>query len=141
GRWLAFSAATTRLTSTIHLFDTSNRRVHPLGPPRFQDVSPTFDPSGRHLAFLSGRVFDPVADAHFHDHGFPRAVVPMVIPLASDAWSPFAVENRPPKPPGGGGGGNAETPASEPVEFDPATLMDRAQVVPVPPGRVSQLAF
>src|SRR5690606_6074324 len=62
-------------------------------------------------------------------------------PLASDAWSPFAVENRPPKPPGGGGGGNAETPASEPVEFDPATLMDRAQVVPVPPGRVSQLAF
>jgi tricorn protease len=138
GRWLAFSAATTRLTSTIHLYDTSNRRLHPIGPARFRDVSPRFDPTGRFLAFLSGRVFDPVPDGHFHDHGFPRAFVPMVIPLADDAFSPFAVENRTPRPPGGG---NGESNESDTVDFDPADLGHRAQVVPVAPGPISHLAF
>jgi tricorn protease len=142
GRWLAFSAALTRLTSTIHLYDTSNRRVHALGPPRFRDTDPTFDPSGRHLAFLSGRVFDPVADGHFHDHGFPRAQVPMVIPLAADAPSPFALEQRAPKAPGGGSnnGKNGEE-KTDSVAFDPDELMSRAQVVPVPPGRMSRVAY
>ncbi len=138
GRWLAFSAATTRLTSTIHLYDTSKRRLHAIGPARFRDVSPRFDPTGRFLAFLSGRVFDPVPDGHFHDHGFPRVEVPMVIPLGDDAFSPFAVENRPPRPPGGG---NGESPEVDTVEFDPMDLSDRAQVVPVPPAQISQLAF
>lgn len=138
GRWLAFSAAVTRLTFTIHLYDTAKRRLHPLGPPRFRDVAPTFDPSGLYLAFLSGRVFDPVADGMFHDHGFPRAAVPMVIPLSG--FSPFALENRPAKPPGGGGN-NGEKASEESPDIEPATLMDRAQVVPVPPGRLTNLAF
>ncbi|MEX2653741.1 MAG: S41 family peptidase [Acidimicrobiia bacterium] len=139
GRWLAFSAAVTRVTSTIHLYDTSNRRVHPLGEPRFRDVSPRFDPTGRFLAFLSGRVFDPVPDGHFHDHGFTRVVVPMVVPLESGGFSPFATENRPPKAPGGSGNGDKAATVSVDVALD--GLMDRAQVVPVPPGHLSHLAY
>ena len=139
GRWLAFSAATTRLTSTIHLYDTSNRRLHPLGPPRFRDVTPRFDPSGRFLAFLSGRVFDPVADGHFHDFGFPRSVVPVVIPLEAGSFSPFATENRAPRAPGGGNNGDKSE--AEPADLAPEELMDRAQVAPVPPGRLSHLSF
>jgi tricorn protease len=139
GRWLAFSAALSRLTSTIHLYDTKNRRVHALGPPRFRDINPTFDPSGRYLAFLSGRVFDPVADGHFHDHGFPRPHVPMVIPLDADAPSPFALEHRAPKAPGGGNNNGDDN--ADPVEFDPDELIGRAQAVPVPPGRMSRVAF
>jgi tricorn protease len=138
GRWLAFAAATTRLTSTIHLYDSSQRRVHPLGEGMFSDVNPRFDPSGRYLAFLSGRVFDPVPDGHFHDHGFPRAVVPMVIPLDPVDPSPFAVEQRPARPPGSNNGEGSSTEAPEIV---PAELMDRVQVVPVPPGRITRLAF
>ncbi|HVR32871.1 MAG TPA: S41 family peptidase [Acidimicrobiia bacterium] len=138
GRWLAFSAAETRLTLTIHLYDTANRRVHALGPARFRDVEPRFDPTGRYLAFLSGRVFDPVADGHFHDHGFPRAEVPVVIPLDASAFSPFAVENRPARAPGST---NNDTSPGEKLDFDPADLMDRAQVAPVPPARMSHLAF
>ncbi|HSJ27086.1 MAG TPA: peptidase, partial [Acidimicrobiia bacterium] len=139
GRWLAFSAALTRLTSTIHLFDTANRKLHALGEPRFRDVSPCFDPSGRYLAFLSGRVFDPVADGHFHDHGFPRAVIPVVIPLEPGAYSPFSVENRMPRAPGGSNG--EEQKKEDPPAIEPGALMARAQVVPVPPGRLGSLAF
>ncbi|MFP5331112.1 MAG: S41 family peptidase, partial [Acidimicrobiia bacterium] len=138
GRWLAFSAAVTRLTATLHLHDTSNRKVHQLGEPRFRDTAPAFDPSGRYLAFVSARVFDPVADGHFHDHGFPRAAVPMVIPLDAADASPFAVESRIPKPPGAN---NGDKQAPEPAEIDPAGLIDRAQVVPVAPGRISHLRF
>jgi tricorn protease len=138
GRWLAFSSAETRLTSTIHLHDTSNRRTYRLGEPRFRDVQPRFDPGGRYLAFLSSRVFDPVADGHFHDHGFPRADVPMLIPLDSEAFSPFAVENRPHRPPGQPGNGDKQ-PEARPVDFDPTALIDRAQVVPVPSGRLTHL--
>ena len=139
GRWLAFSAAVSRLTLTLHLYDTSNRRLHQLGEPRFRDISPRFDPTGRYLAFLSGRVFDPVADGHFHDHGFPRAVVPMVIPLEDGAPSPFAVESRAPKPPGGNSNGDKKDP--EPADIDPSRLIERAQVVPVAPGRFDHLTF
>lgn len=137
GRWLAFSAPLTRLTSTLHLFDSTTRRVHQLGEPRFSDADPVFDPGGRFLAFLSARVFDPVADGHFHDHGFPRAVVPMVIPLGPGAFSPFAPENRPPRAPGPPPNGASDGPVD--IQLD--GLIDRAQVVPVQPGRHVRLAF
>ncbi|MDX1449858.1 MAG: PDZ domain-containing protein, partial [Acidimicrobiia bacterium] len=52
--------------------------------------------------------------------------------------SPFAVEARSPRPPGGN---NGEKKESDAPDVEPSELMARAQVVPVPPGRLGSLAF
>ena len=100
GKWLAFAAAVSRTTSNLFLHDIRTGETRQIGRPDFDDWAPTFDPEGRYLAFLSARVFDPVPDVHFHDYGFPRAALPMLIPLKADARSPFSVIARDPRPPG-----------------------------------------
>jgi tricorn protease len=100
GKWLAFAAAVSRTTTNLFLHDTRTGETRQIGRPDFDDWAPTFDPEGRYLAFLSARVFDPVPDVHFHDYGFPRAALPMLIPLKADARSPFSVIARDPRPPG-----------------------------------------
>lgn len=132
GRWLAFSAALTRTTSNLFLYDATTDRTHQIGRPEFRDWAPRFDPEGRYLMFLSTRTLDPVADQVFHDYGFPRATLPMLIPLRADQPSPFSSAHRSPQPPGGGGGGE-EGPT--PVEIDLEGLVERVQAFPVPLAR------
>jgi tricorn protease len=149
GRWLAFSAATTRTTRSVFLYDTRNRRMHTVGRPEFDDVLPAFDPDGRHLYFLSGRSFDPVADVHFHDYGFPLGYAPYLVTLQAGRPSPFDRAAQPPRPPGAPAAGNgsgepqasgkaaagatADTPAE--VEIDVDGLAERVVPFPLPPAR------
>ncbi len=132
GRWLAFAASETRTTMTLFLYDTTQRRLRRIGRGDTVDHSPTFDPSGRYLAFLSERVFDPVPDALFHDYGFPQATTPMLVPLLAEAPSPFDTAVRPPRAPGAAPPG---VPPPESVAIDLEGIADRAIAVPVPPGR------
>jgi tricorn protease len=144
GRWLAFSAATTRTTMNLFLYDTATRRLHQVGRPESVDHSPCFDQEGRYLQFLSARVFDPVPDSVFHDYGFPRSTVPMLIPLAASQPSPFRVAGREPRPPGAPPG--PPPPEPKPGDPPPAVTVDldglaaRAQAFPVPPARYVRVA-
>ncbi len=99
-RYLAFSSPTSRTTSNVFLYDTKDGVSQQIGEPEFEDWGPTFDPSGRYLGFLSVRAYEPMADQHFHDYGFPRAVMVMLVPLEPGSPSPFAAANRAPKAPG-----------------------------------------
>ena len=94
--------------------------------------------------FLSARVFDPVPDLHFHDYGFPRAALPMLIPLKADARSPFSVIARDPRPPGSAGATGATAPAlpaaagstrlpSCPANGEPTNRHDRNRPRPASP--------
>ncbi|MFN2465407.1 MAG: PDZ domain-containing protein [Candidatus Dormibacteria bacterium] len=116
GRWLAYSFPSTERTRSIRLFETSRSKVHQLTSARFVDFSPSWDPSGDHLFFLSARGFDPVAGGLFLEHGFPRTVKPYAMTLRADVRSPFV-----PLPRGMGdavpspspGAGEAPDPASK----------------------------
>ncbi|MGI8518951.1 MAG: S41 family peptidase, partial [Acidimicrobiia bacterium] len=99
-RYLAFSAPTSRNTSNVFLYDMSRAESHRIGEPVFEDWGPSFDPGGRYLSFLSVRSFEPIRDQHFHDYGFPRGVLAMLIPLDAGSPSPFATAHRVPRPPG-----------------------------------------
>ncbi len=132
-RYLAFSSPTSRTTSNVFLYDTKDGVSQQIGEPEFEDWGPTFDPSGRYLGFLSVRAYEPMADQHFHDYGFPRAVMVMLVPLEPGSPSPFAAANRAPKAPG------APPPASDtgeagPTGIDLGTLGDRVVAFPIPAG-------
>lgn len=130
GRWLAYSAAVTRTTMNLFLYDTESKKAHQIGRPEFVDHSPVFDPGGKYLFFLGGRVFEPVADAVFHDYGFPRATVPMAIPLTGDTPSPFDVTARTPRAPGS----TPEAPAETPTIIDLDGIGDRVVAFPLGAG-------
>ncbi len=104
GRWLAYGIHVTSSAATIHLFDTQRGKVHEITKPDFVDFSPSFDPDGKYLYFLSHRVFDPVYDNQYFALGFPRAVQPCLITLHKDTPSPFSDAARAPKSIAGGGG-------------------------------------
>jgi tricorn protease len=141
GRWLAFAAPESPGSCSIFLYDTAGRRLHRIGRNEFSDRRPSFDPSGAYLAFVSSRIFDPVADSVFHDHGFPQADVPMIVSLRSLAPSPLSVAQRSPRPPGAPGpgqnGNGAEGPDEVLIDFD--GIEARLQALPVAPGRIASL--
>lgn len=146
GRWLAFSAATTRTSHSIFLLDTAGKgdpvRVT---RPDFDDRWPGFDPGGRYLYFTSARVFDPVADTHFHSYSFPAGTRPHLLTLRSEVPSPFDAAQRPARAPGApppgmpapenGDRSGKEEEAPESVEIDVDGIESRVVAFPHPPGR------
>jgi tricorn protease len=136
GGWLAYAVALTRTSRSIRIVEVSSGARHDVTRPEFRDFAPAWDPSGRYLYFLSGRVFDPVPDEHFFDLGFPKTVKPYVVPLRLDARSPFRPEPRPMRNP----------PASDDTKTDATVVLDieelhrRAVELPVPAGRYLALS-
>jgi tricorn protease len=62
--------------------------------PEFRDFSPSFDPAGRYLYFLSLRTFDPVYDSVQFELSFPRAARPYLIALQARGRPPFEPEPK-----------------------------------------------
>ncbi|MBN9735963.1 MULTISPECIES: S41 family peptidase [unclassified Pseudonocardia] len=83
---------------------------------RFHDSDPAFTADGKHLAFLSRRVFDPSYDQHSFDLTFGTGWKPFLVPLAARTPSPFgeSPDGRPVDP---GDEGPEDPPATPP---DPA---------------------
>ncbi len=142
GRWLAYSKAVSVLGSALFLVDTGDPETSPIQitDSEFHDWAPSFDPEGRYLYFLSSRVFDPVADTHFHDYGFPTGVRPHLLTLRSDLHSPFDLTHRRPRPPGPATNGKKEDGSdnqqrSGGVEIEIEGISARIVAFPLPHGR------
>lgn len=150
GRWLAFGLAESTSGSSLKLFDTKkDGKLHSVTNGDFFDGTPAFDPDGKYLAFLSARVFDPVYDSHYFDLGFPRGLLPCLVPLAADTVDPFATGTRAPKPvvPGPADEGAApkkgakavKKPAAPVTKIDLAGIGQRVLAFPVPEARYGHL--
>ncbi len=139
GRWLAYAIHTSRCTSSIHVYDTRRKKVHEITRPDFVDFSPSFDPEGAHLVFLSHRVYDPVYDNQYFDLGFPRAVKPCLVTLRADLPSPFDAASREPEAPKGVRAGNGDEGKKDAedkgVRIDFAGIQDRIVAFPLPEQR------
>jgi tricorn protease len=135
--WLTWSKPHRSSLRSIRLAELSSGTVHDATDERFVDTSPSFTLDGKHLAFLSARTFDPVYDAHAFDLSFTVGVRPYVIPLAADTPSPFDPEADGRGLPRPDGSKSGDKPVAVRVDVD--GLAERAVVVPVPAGLLSDL--
>jgi tricorn protease len=139
GRWIAYSCALSLHTSAIKICKVESGEIFPVTRPVLQDASPTFDPDGKYLYFLSYREFDPVYDNLHFDLGFPRGVRPYLVTLKKDLANPFvpvpkAPEEKNQKP------DEKEQKSEEKIEIDLDGIEDRILAFPVPDGRYQQIA-
>lgn len=95
GRFVAYSASHSRITSVIKIYDLKTSQVHRVTKPVLRDVNPIFDPEGKYLYFLSYRQFDPSWDSLHFELGFARGIRPYLIPLQRDTVSPFLSVAKP----------------------------------------------
>lgn len=113
GRWLAYGFATGLNATEIRVFHVPappeegaagapaaeakadpDEPIYPTEPvaitrPILHDVSPSFDPDGRFLYFLSYRDFNPVYDNLHFDLSFPWGMRPYLVILRDDEPNPF----------------------------------------------------
>ncbi len=89
GVWIAYSFPDSELTSCIKLCNVENKKTYIVTRSVLRDFSPSFDPEGKYLYFLSNREFDPVYDTIQFELSFPANIKPYLITLRKDIPSPF----------------------------------------------------
>ena len=114
--WLAWCDPTEAGPSRVVLTRVADGGHVEVTPARFHDSDPVFTTDGKHLAFLSRRVFDPSYDQHSFDLTFGTGWKPFLVPLAARTPSPFgeSPEGRPVDPSDEG----PEDPPAAPPEPD-----------------------
>jgi tricorn protease len=141
GRWLAYSFQTSARQRAIKLCDVATQRCTLVTQPEFRDYSPSFDPQGRWLYFLSLRTYDPVYDSVQFEMSFPRAARPYLVALQAAGRAPFEAEPRGLKgddKPSVGGGTAAGV--AEPMRVDLDGITQRIAAFPVAESRFGKLA-
>jgi tricorn protease len=87
--WLAYAFRTGPRHTAIKLCQPDSGTTTLVTTPEFRDYSPSFDPDGKYLYFLSLRTFDPVYDSVQFELSFPRAARPYLIALRAGGPAPF----------------------------------------------------
>jgi len=95
GRFLAYTWWPVQGSSIVRVAKVKSGKLHDITTPLRVDHSPTWDPEGKYLYFLSARDFNPVYDALQFDLSFPQAERPFVVTLRADVPSPFVPLPRP----------------------------------------------
>ena len=140
GAWVAYPFWTSPRHSAIKLHEVATGVSTLVTTPEFRDYSPSFDPAGKYLYFLSLRTFDPVYDNVQFELSFPRAARPYLIALQAQGRPPFEPEPKGMKPddPNAARDKAGETPTT--VRVDLPGIERRVAAFPVPEGRFDQIA-
>jgi len=89
GNWIVYSASISLQRQAIKLWNAESGVVTQITEPVLRDLTPSFEPHGLFIYFLSYRDFDPVYDNLQFDLSFPRGMRPYLITLKKDQKSPF----------------------------------------------------
>jgi tricorn protease len=99
GEWLAYVFPESWHSKSIRMVNAATGRVVRITSATARDFSPSFDPEGKYLYFLSYRFLDPVWDKVAFDLGFPKAAKPFLVTLRKDIPSPFNPSPKAPEEP------------------------------------------
>ncbi|MBI4169358.1 MAG: PD40 domain-containing protein, partial [Acidobacteria bacterium] len=145
-RYLAYDVSTGNGFNQVRLWDGQTKTVHDFSDPMFNSHSPTWDPKGKYLYYLSDRWINPHLDRFESRFIVQKAALPVVVALQADGRLPFAPRGgvdpktddakNEEKKEGGKKDGDAKKQEEkvEPIRIDFDGIMERVVQVPVPPG-------
>ena len=144
GGWLAYSWQASSRQRAIKLCQAASRACTLVTRPEFRDYSPSFDPQGRWLYFLSLRTYDPVYDSVQFEMSFPRAARPYLIGLQADGPAPFEREPKGLKHDADDASkdndGDKQAGSAPPLRIDLDGITQRIAAFPVDENRFGKLA-
>lgn len=138
GRYLAFSKSIRPHQSCIAIYDVQTKQVHDVSAPWLEDFSPSFDPNGKYLYFISRRAFNPSYDDVLFEMGFNKGRFPFLVVLQKNGANPFLRDASMPESLG-------KKPEVAPVyaevkcEIDFDQIQNRALQFPVPEGLYTRI--
>ena len=92
GKFVAYSCSLTSRRSLIKIYSFASKKSYMVSDAINQDYAPTFDNTGKYLAFISKRTFNPVYDSIQFDLNFTQSEKPYILTLDSSSNSPFLKE-------------------------------------------------
>jgi tricorn protease len=144
GAWLAYTFPTSTRHVAIKLHEVASRTSTLVTEPEFRDYSPSFDPEGKYLYFLSLRTYDPVYDSIQFEMSFPRAARPYLIALQAGGRPPFEPDPKGLKADGerdaAAAAAAGAAPAAPPIRVDLDGIALRVAPFPVAENRFDRLA-
>ena len=106
-KWVAYTKMEQSQNESVFLYSMKDRKIHRVTDDLTPDWSPSFDPEGKYLYFLSNRTFDPIMGFIEQNYVFLDMCRPYVVLLQADEPTPFAPKDSEEE---------VEEPAEEPVE-------------------------
>jgi tricorn protease len=134
GSWLAFQKSRSPEQSYIAIANVETGEICAVTEPLFTDWSPSFDPEGRYLYFLSNRTLNPVYDSVQFELSFQRAALPCLVTLRKETPSPFLEAATDEKD------DSAAKDKDLKIEIDFDGISSRVLAFPVPEGRYGAIA-
>ena len=128
GEWLAYSRPTSLYHSQICLWQAASGVIHEITDGNFKDESPSFDPQGNYLYFISYRSFTPYADNQIFGAGFPKGMKLFLIPLRQEMVSPFGMQAQ-----------INPVQASTSLQIDLDGIQQRSLVLPLEEGQYGRI--
>lgn len=92
GRWVVYTKVVESQLESVFLYSLDDKRVYPVTDPARNDFSPSFDPDGKYLYFLSDRTFNPIMGDLDQNHVYLNMTKPYVLILKAGEPSPFKPE-------------------------------------------------
>jgi tricorn protease len=89
GKWIAYTKMEQSMNESVYLYSLQTKTSTRLTDDMTTDWSPSFDPEGRYLYFLSNRTFRPVMGFQDQNHVFLDMGLPYVVLLQDGQPSPF----------------------------------------------------
>ena len=88
-KWIAYTKLEQSINEAIFLYSMADKTIHRVTDEMYPDWSPSFDPKGRYLYFLSHRNFEPIMGFVEQNYVFLDMVRPFVVILKDGESSPF----------------------------------------------------
>ncbi len=88
-KWIVYDFPLTDRLRAIKLCEIKGFKTHVITRPLREDFSPSFDPEGKYIYFLSRRIYSPTSDNLQFEFGFPKGTKPFLILLDETLPSPF----------------------------------------------------
>jgi tricorn protease len=91
-KWIAYTKKMANTYEIIYLYSMAEKRSYPMTTDLYENFSPSFDPKGKYLYFLSNRDFTPTMGVVDQEHIFLNTTRPYMVLLSAGELNPFTLK-------------------------------------------------